>query len=282
MKSLLEILKLSTQYLEQKGISNPRRQAEEVIADALGLKRMELYLQYDRPLVETELELCRSRLARRAKGEPISYIRGEVNFLECSIKVNPNVLIPRQETEILTDKIIQEIKNENLEGKVLWDVCCGSGYIGIALKKHLPQLNVILSDISRPALELARENAKLNNVDVQCLEGDLLTPFKGQRTHYFICNPPYIAEHEFEHLDPEVRNFEPKIALISGPTGFEFYQRLALELPSHLNPHGKAWFEIGKGQGEPIQKIFSSFPWKTCRFEKDWAGHDRFFFLEME
>lgn len=282
MKSLLDVLKLSTQYLQQRGIQQPRRQAEEIISDALGIKRMELYLQFDRPLVESELELCRSRLARRAKGEPSQYIRGEVEFLNCSIKVTPDVLIPRQETEILTDKIIQELKKENIEGKTLWDVCCGSGYIGIAIKKHLPGLQVSLSDISEPALQLARENAARNHVEVKCFEGDLLAPFAGKKTDYFVCNPPYISEQEFDTLDVEVRNYEPRIALISGQTGLEFYQRLSRELPPHLEPHGKAWFEIGKGQGNAIKEIFSTPPWKRSRVEQDWAGHDRFFFLEIE
>lgn len=282
MKSLLEVLKLSTSYLEQRGIKNARRQAEEIISDALGLQRLELYLQFERPMVESELELCRERLARRAKGEPIQYIRGEVEFLDCSFRVTPSALIPRQETEILVDKIIHDLSKCDLNEKSLWDICCGTGCIGIALKKRFPNLTVVLSDISPEALQLAQENAKRNNVDVAFLKGDLLVPFAGKMTDYIVCNPPYVAENEYAGLDIEVRGHEPRLALIGGPTGLEFYERLAAELPRHMKPAGKVWFELGKGQGSAIQNIFNKLPAKVSRIEQDWAGHDRFFFLEIE
>lgn len=282
MKSLIDVLKLSTSYLQQRNMQQPRRLAEEVIADALGIKRLELYMQFDRPMIESELELCRLRLARCAKGEPIQYIRGDVEFLNCSIKVTPAVLIPRQETEILVDKIIQELSQCDLSNKILWDICCGSGCIGISLKKKFPELQIVSSDLSADALAIARENAKSNAVDVTFLEGDLLNPFDGKQANFVVCNPPYIATHELEKLDSGVRDHEPKMALISGTTGLEFYERLAQGLPSHLLPHSKVWFEMGKGQGNAIKEIFNGAFWKSCRVEKDWAGHDRFFFLENE
>lgn len=282
MKTLLEVTQLAAEFLQKKGINNPRRQAEEIIGDALDLKRLELYLQFDRPLSDAELDMCRSRLARRVRGEPAQYIRGTVDFLNCKIKVSPAVLIPRQETEILVDKIIKQLSQHNLEGKTLWDVCCGSGCIGIALKKQFPNLNVVLSDVSAEALAIARENAKLNEVEVSFFQGDLLETIKEKRTHYFVCNPPYVSENEFAELDIEVRDFEPRLALIAGPTGLEFYQRLAAGLPSVLEPHGMAWLEIGRGQGAAVKQLFSHACWKLSNFEKDWGGHDRFFFLEIE
>jgi release factor glutamine methyltransferase len=282
MKTISEILKLSTDFLNQRGIANARRQAQELISDALDIKPMELYLAFDRPLNETELELCRKRLARRAKGEPNAYIHGQVEFHDCRINVNPSVIIPRQETGILVDKIIQTLQGENLRGKVLWDVCCGSGCIGLALKKHLPDLSVSLSDLSSDALDVARENARQNQIDVTVLQGDLLQPFQGKRADFIVCNPPYISEQEFAILDPEVRDYEPHTALLAGPTGIEFYVRLAQDLPIFLLPGGKGWFEIGAGQGEKIQQLFSPPLWKVARVEKDWAGLDRFFLLEIE
>ena len=157
MRTLLEILTLTTEYLQQQGIQNPRRQAEDLISDVLDMPRLKLYLEFDRPLSESELELCRQRLARRAKGEPLQYIKGEVEFYGCRIGLSRDVLIPRQETEILVDIIAKQLEKENLEGKSLWDVCCGSGCIGIALKKKFPQLKVILSDISQEALIMAKK-----------------------------------------------------------------------------------------------------------------------------
>jgi release factor glutamine methyltransferase len=282
MRSLLEVLNLCTDFLKDKGIQNFRREAQDLISDALNLSRVQIYLEHDRPLTDGELTVLRERLQRRAKGEPGAYIHGSVKFLDSSIRVTPSVLIPRQETEILTDKVVQALKNENLAGKTLWDICCGSGCIGIAIKKALPALQVISSDISSEALEIARQNSRDNNVDIEFLKGDLLTPFHGRKADYLVCNPPYIAEQDWKTLEREVRDYEPLQALVSGHTGLEIYQRLANELELYLHPRGKAWFEIGAAQAEPIKNLFQRRPWKNFRPERDWAGKDRFFFLEIE
>ena len=281
MKTLLEILKLSTEYLTQKGISHPRRQAEELLMDSLSLSRLQLYLEYDRPLNPEELTLCRNRLQRRGKGEPLAYIHGIVDFLDCKIHVTPDVLIPRQETEILADLICKTLENEELSQKTLWDVCCGSGCLGISIKKRLPQLQVILSDISMEALKVARKNAEFNQVDVTCIQGDLLSPFAGKKTDYLVSNPPYISLDDYNNLDHEVKNFEPKLALIA-EDGYQFYRRFAEQLSTYLNTKSKVWLEVGTGQGEALHAIFDQPIWKKKEIKADWAGHDRFFFLEIE
>lgn len=282
MKTILEILNLSANFLKGKRISNPRRQAEELLADALNISRLELYLEFERPLTESELEDCRKFLARRAAGEPLPYIKGEVHFFDCKFTVSPSVLIPRQETEILVGKIAQELKKLETKDKTLWDVCCGSGCIGISLKKKFPELRVCLADISPEALAVARANALKNKVEVEFFEGNLLTPFSSQKCDYFVCNPPYVSQAEFEDLEQEVKAFEPYKALVAGATGLEFYERLSSELLRVLNPSGRGWLEIGKGQGEAVLKMFLAKPWVNCRYEQDWSGHDRFFFLEIE
>jgi release factor glutamine methyltransferase len=281
MKTILEILKLSTEYLISRGIDNARREAEELLASALSCTRVCLYMEFDRPLTEEELATCRSHIVRRARGEPRQYIMGEVDFMGCTIKVSPDVLIPRQETEILAHIIAKKLSKMDLQGKVLWDLCCGSGCLGISLKKAFPQLNVFLSDISPAALAVARANALLNEVDVACLEGDLCTPFTNQ-AHFVVSNPPYIAESEFHDLEREVREFEPKIALVGGKRGIEFYERLAATLPPRLISKGEVWLEIGATQHTLLTNVFTNPPWKKSFIEKDWAGHDRFFFLEIE
>lgn len=278
MKSILEVLQLSTDYLNKKGIAQPRRQAEELLSDALNLKRIDLYTQFERPLSEDELTTCREKIRRRGEGEPIQYIQGNVEFYGCRIKVSPDVLIPRQETEILVDKIAKELSDLDLQGKVLWDVCCGSGYIGIALKKKFPQLQVFLSDISKPALKLAQENAEANGVEVVIKEGDFLEPFRGEKTHFLVCNPPYISQEEYSQLDKEVKNYEPKLALLGGATGLEFYKRLAADYQEFLFPEGIIWLEIGYNQGEAIKRLFS----QEIVIEKDYSGHDRFAILRQK
>jgi release factor glutamine methyltransferase len=282
MLTIQEILKKSTDFLTQKGIANPRRQAEEVLADALSIKRMQLYMDFDRPLTEKELEKCRAHISRRAKGEPTQYLRGYVEFYDCKIKVTPDVLIPRQETEILVDKIVQTLLKEDLKDKVLWDVCCGSGCIGIAIKKKLPQLQVVISDISPAALAVAKENCLQNEVELTILQGDLLDPFVGKKTHFFVCNPPYVSENEYLQLDKEVATFEPKLALTAGDDGLEFYRKLSEQLPSHLHASAKVWFEIGSTQADKMNQFFLSSIWKKKILIKDWSGKDRFFFLEIE
>ncbi|MBA3957897.1 MAG: peptide chain release factor N(5)-glutamine methyltransferase [Parachlamydiaceae bacterium] len=282
MKTIFEIVKLSADYLQQKQVRNSRRQAEDLIGEVLGLSRIQLYVEAERPLTELELTRCREYLKRRAQGEPLQYIHGSVQFFDCTLKVTRDVLIPRQETEILVDKIIKKLAKLDLKGKVLWDVCCGSGCIGIALKKQMPDLEVVLSDLSPAALQVAKENALANDVTVEFVCGDLLQPFQGQKAHYVVCNPPYIASRELPSLEAEVREFEPKMALISGDTGLECYMRLAKELPEHLWPRSQVWFEMGTGQGEAIKGLFNQAPWVERRVECDWAGHDRFFFLEIE
>ncbi len=282
MRSLLEVLKLSSEFLQEKGIANYRREAQDLLSDALNISRVQLYIEHDRPLSDEELSKLRVRLQRRAKGEPGAYIHGSLDFFNCRIRVNPAVLIPRQETEILVDKIIRQLNQEDLANKVLWDICCGSGCIGIAIKKACPALRVIASDISGDALEVARRNSLENGVEVEFLQGDLLEPFEGLKSDYVVCNPPYIAEHEWSALEAEVREHEPRHALISGSTGLEIYQKLSAQLASYLKPHAKVWFEIGADQGKPVRSLFDHKPWKDLALERDWAGKDRFFFLEIE
>ncbi|MGE5196711.1 MAG: peptide chain release factor N(5)-glutamine methyltransferase [Anaerolineae bacterium] len=282
MRTLGEVLQLAISFLKERQVERARRLAEELLAFVLKLRRLDLYMQFDRPLEETELNTYRTLLKRKSQGEPLEYLLKEIAFADCTIAVDSRVLIPRQETEILFYKILEELKEEQFLQKEAWDLCCGSGCLGVALKKKIPSLNVTLSDISADALAVARQNALRNNVDVAIRQGDLLLPFKGRRADFIICNPPYISVKEYLVLDREVRNFEPHLALVGGDTGLEFYERLAFELPSHLNSGAKIFFEIGCSQKSPLLNIFSAPIWKKKVIERDWAGHDRFFFLEIE
>lgn len=282
MRPLGEVLALSIQYLKEKKIPSSRLAAETLLAYLLGKSRIELYMQFDCPVLEEELAAFRVLLKRAALFEPIEYITSEVDFYGCSLTVSKEVLIPRPETEILVDKAVKILEKEALEGKVLLDLCTGSGCIGLSLKKKFPDLLVYLSDISVGALGVCRENAKKNNLDVEILLGDFLTPFEGLKADYVFCNPPYITDFEYEGLQPSVKSYEPRLALTSGKTGFEFYEKLSLQLPSYLNPGAKVFLEIGTGQGKMLNKIFSSEFWKKKELMYDFASHERFFFLEIE
>jgi release factor glutamine methyltransferase len=282
MKTVLEIVNLSAEFLENKGIKHGRREALDLISFSLDVRPLDLYVQFDRPLDEKELERCRSLLKRRAAGEPIQYIRGKVEFFNCTINLSRDVLIPRQETEILVDQIATHLAKEELPGKLLVDLCCGSGCIGIALKRRFPDLAVVSTDLSPEAVAIAKANATLNSVEVDFVVGDFLQPLAGKRIDYLVCNPPYIAEEEFSQLEIEVRNFEPKMALVGEDQGLAFYKRLAKELPDVMSAGGKIWLELGHEQGKEVLDIFKDCPAKKMEVLQDWSGHDRFFFLELE
>lgn len=259
MKTLGEVLKLTTDFLQE------RRLAEEAIAYALGCKRLDLYMQFDKPLQEIELAHIRDIVKRCKKHEPIEYIAGEVDFFGCKLSVDSRVLIPRPETEIMTALIAKKVK----QGK-LWDLCTGSGCIGIALKKANPALDVTLSDISADALIVASSNAQRNGVAVRCLQGDLLAPFGNEKADCIVCNPPYISEAEWTTLSLSVKDFEPKRALLGGVDGLLFYKRLAAVLPQYLNPGAQVFFEIGASQGEAVKQLFPG-----AILYNDWSGHAR-------
>lgn len=282
MTSVGEALVFVAQALEVKEGSSARRRAEELLCSVLACDRTYFYSHGHHQLNESEWLRCQDYLSRRLKGEPLAYIHGVMEFYHCQIKVTPAVLIPRQETEILVDRIAGVLASQDLRGKVLLDLCCGSGCIGIALKKRFPDLIVVLADFSFDALQLAKQNALDNQMDVTCLQGDFLEPFKGRLAHYVVCNPPYISEEEFDELDLEVKAFEPKMALVGGVNGLEFYERLARDLSGYLFPRAQVWLEIGYMQGNSVQELFKGDPWKGQRLENDWAGHHRFFFLENE
>ncbi len=148
------------------------------------------------------------------------------------------------------------------------------------MKKKRPDCKVILSDISPEALAVAKENAERNGVEVEFLQGDLLKPFQG-KADIIVCNPPYISEKDYTQLDREVCDWEPKMALVSGLSGFELYQRLSHDLPRYLNPNGKVYFEIGTGMGQQVKNLFDPSIWKTVQIAQDWSSHDRFVTLAL-
>lgn len=274
MRNIRELVKLATDFLEKKGISHARRVAEELLAALLNRKRLELYFDYDAPLEENEVAKYREWIKRKGDKEPLAYILGEVEFLGLTLKVTSETLIPRQETEILANLVTKSLPKKPC---TVWDLCAGSGCLGLAIKNKRLDCMVTLSDISTKALAVARKNALLSELAVEIVEGDLLAPFNGKKCDVLVCNPPYITQNEYEGLEDEVRLYEPKQALVGGIT---FYERLVLKLPTYLNSGAKLFFEIGTGQGDCLHTLFSHSHWKQKRCEKDWAGHDRFFFLE--
>lgn len=282
MITLKEVIVKSEEFLNKHHIQSARRQVEDLLSQVLKKSRIDLFMNFDQPLTDLELTTIRQALLRMAKKEPLAYIQGQVQFYHCEIFVSPDVLIPRQETEILVDRVVKTLKSFDLKNKVLWDIGTGSGAIAIAIKKACPELTVIASDLSDKALQVAKKNAEHNKVQIEWLNGDLFTPFASLKADFIISNPPYISEHDYKNLESEVLHHEPKMSLVALDQGYEFYLRIAKELKKYLNDSAKAWFEIGYNQGNEVEKIFKSQGFDKVHFEKDYSGNDRFFFLELE
>ncbi|MBN2479047.1 MAG: peptide chain release factor N(5)-glutamine methyltransferase [Parachlamydiales bacterium] len=280
MNTLLDVLKRAEKLLEKKAIENSKVSAEVLLSHLLEIKKNDLYLNYEKKISNEVIQEYNDLVAQRAKNEPIEYITQKTTFYDLELVISKDVLIPRQETEILVDFIIKDISKDNFENKVLFDICTGSGCIGLAIKNRLKNLKIYMSDISDKAINIAQKNALKNSLEVNFLQGDLLDPYINLKADYVVCNPPYISEEEFKLLDKDVKDFEPKEALVAKMSGLEFYIRLEKELKKYLNPKAKLFFEIGYNQKEDILKnIFTSDIWKNKRVIKDYSQNNRFFFV---
>jgi release factor glutamine methyltransferase len=279
MTIVKNILTLSIDYLSEKKVAHPRHSAEAIVAYVLKCNVLDLILHYNKTISTDEKNLINQLIARRGDFEPLEYIFQKIDFYDCSIMLTQDVLIPRQETEILVDKIIKYLSNCDVKGKVLWDICCGSGCIGIAIKKHLPDLTVIMSDVSPSAVLVAKKNVGDNNVDIEVKLGDLTKPYDLNKIDFIVSNPPYVTKEEYDNVPKEVQ-YEPKLALIGGSCGLEYYKRLAKSLLENNNI--TVFLEIGKDQGYAVKDIFLKYCKKEGTVYKDWSGNDRFFFLENE
>ncbi len=213
--TVLSMLEWATDFFEKKKVDNPRLSIEWLLAHVLGIKRLDLYLQYDRPLSSEELDRLRPMVRRRSSHEPLQYITGSTDFLSCVIEVEPGVLIPRPETEQLVEHLLNHFGKESKH--TLLDIGTGSGCIPVAIKKERPGWDCTGIDISEKALEVARKNAANNGVDVSFCRADITSwennLLAGEEADIIISNPPYITDAEKPDMHPQVLNHEPEQAL---------------------------------------------------------------------
>jgi release factor glutamine methyltransferase len=260
-----ELLDLTTDYLRQKAIDSPRLCAEVLLSHQLKKSRVELYLNFDQPLRTEEVAGFRSLVRRRVSREPLQYITGHREFWSLDFVVNPAVLIPRPETELLIEEALSlrqsGLLSNNLNPLIL-DVGTGSGAIAIALAKEIEGARIWASDISPEALSVAEENAQRHNLKdrITFCEGDLLEPFTGRSMAFdmIVSNPPYIADDEFGNLAPEIRCHEPRAALDGNEAGMHFIQRLILESGPHLRGGGWLLIEMDPHQTEGALNLIDS------------------------
>ena len=246
--TLLKLIKWTTEYFQKNNIENPRLNVEYLIGHVIGLERVDLYVNYDRILSKDELSEFKALVKRRISGEPLQYILGETSFYGYPIKVGPGVLIPRPETELLVESVIEDLK-DSAPGQIA-DFGTGSGCIAIALALELPGWEIYATDISEKALEIAKENAVNNKVDErvhfihQDMHMDLLPG--GLKVDVIVSNPPYVSKKEFQELPEEIKNFEPEEALHDHRDGLSYYQKILSAAPNYLNNnHGSVYFELG-------------------------------------
>jgi len=296
--TVLEIIQRSTSFLEAKGVESPRLQIELMLAHVLNMPRLKLYLNFERALSEAEVNRLREMVKRRAAREPLQHILGTTSFCGLEIKCSCAALVPRPETELLAEQGWKFLSTDSARGgagfpqpaarrgedtapyqsPTALDLGTGSGCIAIALAVKAPTAQIHAIDISADALALAKENAAKNNVAerITFYLGDGFAALPPDlKFDLIVSNPPYIAADEISSLQPEVRDFDPKLALEGGVDGLDFYRRIATQARPFLKSSGKLMAEFGDGQAGEIKKIFSGEKWIVDEIVADYSSRPR-------
>jgi len=265
-----EAIGLGEKILTMAGIADVKTDAWMLLEMAAKIDRNFYYMHMDDEIAKEQLEEYEWALKKRSEHIPLQYIVGETEFMGLPFKVNSSVLIPRQDTETLVEEALKVAK----PGMKVLDMCTGSGCIIISILRHGKELEGYASDISRHAINVAKENAKLNQVAVSFETGDLFDHIKG-KYDIIVSNPPYIRTEEIAKLMPEVQNFEPYDALDGKEDGLFFYRKIVEQAGDYLNPGGHLLFEIGHDQGLDVSELMEQTGYKDVRVIKDLAGNDR-------
>lgn len=272
----LDLVKEATQFLSSRDIENPRLEVELLLAAALGLRRIDLYLQFERTLQAVEVETFRGHVRERLRGRPVQYITGEAGFRLLDLEVTPDVLIPRPETELLVEQALLLV-SARPQATAL-DLGCGSGAIAIALATESSTVSVTASDLSPAALRVARRNHRRHDIAerLHFLCGDLFAPLRTDaRFDLIVSNPPYIGTDEIESLQPEVRDHEPRLALDGGTDGLCVVRRIISDARAHLSTGGSLLLEIGHTQAEEVSGLMAADGYEPS-IHQDLAGICRF------
>jgi len=282
--TVLSILNTTSDYFNKLAVENPRLNAERLLARVLKSDRLQLYLQFDRILNNHEVDEYRMLVRRRANHEPLQYLMGETEFMGLPYKVNPSVLIPRPETEILVESVLALRDQYFQKAPVLWDIGTGSGCIAISLAHLWPDIRIVASDISDQALIVAEENARLNHVcdSIMFVKHDIFReePPDKNNIEIIVSNPPYISQEELSTLAKEVRDHEPVIALTDAGDGLVFYRRI-LELIEHCSKCKFVLLEMSGTQPDALIALLKDYPVNRFSTIPDLNGHKRVLKLEL-
>jgi release factor glutamine methyltransferase len=278
--TLIDVLRLSTTYLGDHGSSSARLDSELLCAEALGLRRLDLYLQFDRPLDADELTSIRELVRRRGKGEPVAYITGTREFYGRAFTVTPDVLVPRPDTESLVERAVAFLRARPGAELRVADLGTGSGCIAITLAAEIPGMQVVATDVSPSALAVARANAVALGIDVSFIESSWADDLDG-RFDLIVSNPPYVSTEELDAVDRDVRDFEPRGALLGGDDGLDAYRALLASVRDHVTT-ARLMLEVDPRHAQGVEALVSAtFPGATTSEVPDLTGRTRVLDVEM-
>ncbi len=276
----LEVLNQAVEKLRSEGVDRPRTNAELLLGAVLNVPKIELYLDRNLILTSQQIEKYSYFIQERISGRPLQYIIGSTEFYGLEFKVNESVLIPRPETETLVEEMIERLKNHP-SPKII-DIGTGSGAIAISLAKNLNSAYIFATDISADALNVAKDNARMNKAEdqIEFLFGDLFEPLQNRQLEgkidCVVSNPPYLSQEEFDHLPKDVRDYEPVVALKSGQEGISFHKRIIEGAVDFLKRDGILSLEMGLGQARQVAAFLEEFDkFKHVEIKKDLGGIER-------
>ncbi len=273
-----------TDHLTQNSVDAPRLNAELLLSHVLGLKRIELYTQFDSVVDKERLDRLHDLVKRAGRHEPVAYLVGRTEFYSIELEVTPDCLIPRPETELLVQRAIEFLRTRSGPQHVC-DVCTGCGCIAVAVAKNFPEARVVATDISDQALAVAARNVERHQLQdrIELLCGDLFEPLVPhldvRQWDLIACNPPYVSAAEYEGLDENVKDYEPRLALWAGDDGLDVYRRICESIDRFLKPGGALLLEIGYAQGPAVQAMLDAAGlFAEIAIEKDFRNNDRIAF----
>lgn len=283
---IYDALRWAEEYLKGLGVPDPLAEAEYLLAHILKCRRVDLFINRNRLLTGEEIKRFKKFIKKRSEREPSQYITGEVEFRGLIFKVAKDVLIPRPETEVLVEEAAKIIERQRVMGKrqkaIIIDLCTGSGCIAVSAAKEIPDIKVYATDISGKALLVAKENAKRHGAEdrIIFLQGNFLEPLKDKglegEIDIILSNPPYVSKKDMEKLQPEIKNYEPLLALYGGEDGLDSYRTIIPQALPYLKKGSYLILEIGYGQAEGVKDLFAQHPaYSKIEIIKDLSGIER-------
>ncbi len=300
--SIQKLLIWVTEHLTNKGIDSPRLSAELLLSYVLGLKRIELYTNFDKHVSKQQLDKLHDLVKRAGQHDPIAYLTGKTEFYSLQLEVSPDCMIPRPETELLVERAVEFLRTRPVRNSVknkmtqkeeisnggrigtqfVCDLCTGCGCIAVAIAKNFPSARIIATDISASALDVAAQNIEKHNLKekITLLRGDLFDALVPQldvdKFDLIVCNPPYVSAAEYEKLNKNIKDYEPRLALYAGEDGLDIYRRLIEKVDEFLKPDAALMLEIGYDQGPAVKELLEQTDAFTeIKIEKDFHDNNR-------